>query len=82
LYISYLRNDSYLQQGQEGLFPPSHSYMWQPGDTLNENSPNQHILTGEIENTQTLLLSYCMASLSTSVMTKASYIYMCCRKLL
>lgn len=71
LYISYLRNDSYLQQGQEGLFPPSHSYMRQPGDTLNENSPNQHILIEEIENTWTLLLSYCMASLSTPVMTRS-----------
>lgn len=33
-----MRNDNYLQQGQEVPSPPSHIYIWQPGDTLNENS--------------------------------------------
>lgn len=72
LCISYLRKDSYLRQGREGLFPPSHSYMWQSGHTVNEKSPNQHTLTE-----WTLLLSSCMASLSTPVMNR-SELYLHC----
>lgn len=74
-------SDIHLQQDQEGLFPASHSYRCQPGDTLNENTKNQHILMEQIENTLTFSLSYCMASLNTPVIAR-NYIYMFYRNLL
>lgn len=60
-----MRNDSYLQQGQEGLFLPFHSYIWQPADTLNENSKSKSVqFNKERESTWTLLINSWVTTLN------------------
>lgn len=51
-----MRNDNYLQQGQEVPSPPSHIYIWQPGDTLKIVNSDQYILVKR-ENMLTLILN-------------------------
>lgn len=64
-----MRNDNYLQQGQEDPSPPSHIYIWQPGDTLKIVNSDQYILVKR-ENMLTLILNSWVATVNTPEMIR------------